>query len=127
MPPGTTATSIPNGRTCCWRPPNAAGERLPWAYVLPKSAEDLLGMGRSFAKTTFLSAGNITHTPAYGNLIALGVLTAVQARNAPEQQIAEALAYREHDRPHRAVSDLLRRRPDHRPAHAPRPAASGSR
>ena len=36
-------------------------------------------MGRSFAKTTFLSAGNITHTPAYGNLIALGVLTAVQA------------------------------------------------
>jgi len=52
-------------------------------------------MGRSFAKTTFLSAGNITHTPAYGNLIALGVLTAVQARKAPEWQIAEAMAYRE--------------------------------
>ena len=40
-------------------------------------------MGRSFAKTTFLSAGNITHTPAYGNLIALGVLTALQAHQAP--------------------------------------------
>src|SRR5580692_7738428 len=76
-------------------PADAAGERLPWAYVLPKSSEDLLGMGRSFAKTTFLSAGNITHTPAYGNLIQLGVLTAVQAANAPGQQIAEALAYRE--------------------------------
>jgi len=76
-------------------PPDGAGKRLPWAYVLPKSSEDLLGMGRSFAETTFLSAGNITHTPAYGNLIQLGVLTAVQAANAPDQQIAEALAYRE--------------------------------
>src|SRR5215475_12118978 len=76
-------------------PPDAAGERVPWAYVLPRSSEDLLAMGRSFAKTTFLSAGNITHTPAYGNLIQLGVLTAVQAANAPDQQIAEALAYRE--------------------------------
>ena len=75
--------------------PNASGERIPWAYVLPRSVEDLVGMGRSFAKTTFLSAGNITHTPAYGNLIALGVLTAAQAGNAPEQQIGEAAAYRE--------------------------------
>ena len=55
-------------------PPNADWERIPLAYVMPKSAEDLTRMGRSFAKTTFLSAGNITHTPAYGNLIALGVL-----------------------------------------------------
>jgi aromatic ring hydroxylase len=76
-------------------PPNAGGERVPWGYVLPKSIDDLIGMGRSFSKTTFLSAGNITHTPAYGNLIALGVLTAVQARNVSEQQIAEAKAYRE--------------------------------
>src|SRR6267378_2422664 len=76
-------------------PPNAGGERVPWGYVLPKSVEDLIGMGRSFSKTTFLSAGNITHTPAYGNLIALGVLTAVQARNVSEQQIVEAKAYRE--------------------------------
>jgi aromatic ring hydroxylase len=76
-------------------PPNAAGERVPWAYVLPRSVEDLVSMGRSFAKTTFLSAGNITHNPAYGNLIALGVLTAVQARNPSQEQIAEAMAYRE--------------------------------
>jgi aromatic ring hydroxylase len=76
-------------------PPDAGGNRLPWAYVLPEGSEDLLGMGRSFAKTMFLSAGNITHTPAYGNLIQLGVLTAAQAGGAPDQQIAEALAYRE--------------------------------
>src|SRR4029450_2304443 len=56
---------------------------------------DLLGMGRSFAKTTFQSAGNITHTPAYGHLISMGVLTAVQERNVSAKQIADAAAYRE--------------------------------
>jgi 4-hydroxyphenylacetate 3-monooxygenase len=76
-------------------PPDSRGNRTPWAYVVPKSADDLRGMGRSFSKTTFLSAGNITHTPAYGNLISLGVVTAVQDCNASPQQIANALAYRE--------------------------------
>ncbi len=73
----------------------AGGGRMPWAYVAPKKVADLVGMGQSFAKTTFLSAGNITHTPAYGNLIALGVLTAAQAGDAPTEQIASALAYRD--------------------------------
>ncbi len=76
-------------------PHEAGGEHVPWAYVAPKKAEDLVGMGRSFARTIFLSAGNITHTPAYGNLIALGVLTAAQAGDAPPEQIASALAYRD--------------------------------
>jgi aromatic ring hydroxylase len=76
-------------------PLKAGGEHVPWAYVAPKKADDLVGMGRSFARTTFLSAGNITHTPAYGNLIALGVLTAAQAGDAPPEQIAAAVAYRD--------------------------------
>ena len=76
-------------------PPDTDGKRVPWAYVLPRSVDELIGMGRSFAKTTFLSGGNITHTPAYGNLIAMGVLTAVETRNASPQQIAQAVAYRE--------------------------------
>ena len=108
-------------------PPDAAGERVPWAYVLPKSSEDLIGMGRSFAKTTFLSAGNITHTPAYGNLIQLGVLTAAQARERLARADRRGGGLSRGDRPHRALPDLLRRRPDHRPAHAPRPARSASR
>ncbi len=83
-----------------WQPillsPDAtAGEPVPWAYVAPKTADDLVGMGRSFAKTTFLSAGNVTHTPAYGNLIALGVLTAAQSGGAPSEQITAAAAYRD--------------------------------
>ena len=68
----------------------------PWAYVAPRSADDLTGMGRFFSATTFLSAGNITHTPAYGNLIALGVITAAQEYGAPAEQVANALAYRDH-------------------------------
>ena len=67
-------------------------ERAAWAYILPKTSDDLIGMGRSFAKTIFLSAGNITHTPAYGHLIAMGVLTAVQERNVSAKQLADAAA-----------------------------------
>ncbi len=76
--------------------PDARGYRMPWGYVLPKSADDLVAMGRSFAATTFLSAGNITHTPAYGCLIALGILGEVQDHNVSAQQIDNALAYRDH-------------------------------
>src|SRR6202051_1647615 len=75
--------------------PSEGGERLPWAFTLPRTKEDLIGMGRSFAQTMFVSAGNITHDPAYGNLIALGVLTTVQARNVSQEQIDNALAYRD--------------------------------
>ena len=75
--------------------PAENGARLPWGFVLPRAKEDLIGMGRSFAKTMLLSAGNITHDPAYGNLIALGILTTVQAQNAPQQQIDNAVAYRD--------------------------------
>src|SRR5713101_1170257 len=76
-------------------PPAAGREATAWAYLPPKTSEDLIGMGRSFAKTIFISAGNITHTPAYGHLISLGVLTAVQQQNVSPKQIADALAYRE--------------------------------
>jgi 4-hydroxyphenylacetate 3-monooxygenase len=75
-------------------PPAADREAAAWAYVVPKTSEDLIGMGRSFAKTLFVNAGNVTHTPAYGHLIALGILTAVQERNVSPKQIADASAYR---------------------------------
>jgi aromatic ring hydroxylase len=75
-------------------PPDATGERSPWGYVVPRSAADLASMGRFFAKTTFLSAGNLTHTPAYGQLIALGVLGAAQEANFSAKQISDAAAYR---------------------------------
>ena len=77
------------------RPPDAQNERTPWAYVVPKTADDLSGMGRFFSATTFLSAGNITHTPCYGHMIALGVLASVEERNVSPEQIGNAARYRE--------------------------------
>jgi aromatic ring hydroxylase len=85
----------PEWQDILFAPPGPERERTAWAYLLPKNPDDLIGMGRSFAKTTFLSAGNITHDPAYGHLIAMGVLTAVQQRNVSPEQIAHAAAYRE--------------------------------
>jgi aromatic ring hydroxylase len=85
----------PDWQEIAIRPPDGAGERTPWAYVVPKSADDLSGMGRFFSATTFLSAGNITHTPCYGHMIALGVLASVEERNVSSEQIAHAAQYRE--------------------------------
>ena len=82
----------PEWREALWPQDDAA----PWAFALPRSSADLVGMGRSFAKTLLVSAGNITHDPAYGNLIALGVLTTVQAREgADSMQAKYATAYRD--------------------------------
>lgn len=66
----------------------------PWAYVVPKTADDLGGMGRFFSATTFLSAGNITHTPCYGHMIALGVQASVEERGASPEQAGHAARYR---------------------------------
>ena len=75
--------------------PDTGGARLPLAFLVPTSADDLRRMGRSYAATIFLSAGNITHTPAYGNLIALGVLDAVQRLNPSPDHVATPAQYRD--------------------------------
>lgn len=72
-----------------------ATERLPLAFLVPTSAHDLCRMGQAFAATTFLSAGNITHTPAYGNLITLGILDAVQRMNPSPDNVGKVTRYRD--------------------------------
>ena len=76
-------------------PPDAAGRRIPVAYLVPRTAQDLVRMGRCFSATTFPTAGNITHTPAYGHLIALGIEHAVGLYGASPEQLGNARAYRE--------------------------------
>jgi aromatic ring hydroxylase len=85
----------PAWRDTVLSPADSGESRTPWAFTLPASSHDLRGMGQCFSATTFLSAGNITHTPAYGNLIALGILDAVQQRNVSPEQITHAAAYRD--------------------------------
>jgi aromatic ring hydroxylase len=76
-------------------PPDARGERAPWAFAVPRTPDDLRAMGRAYAATLFQTAGNVTHTPAYGNLIALGIHDVVRQRDVSPAQAAAAAAYRE--------------------------------
>jgi 4-hydroxyphenylacetate 3-monooxygenase len=85
----------PEWQAAVFAPPDAAGIRRAWAYTVPKSPDDLSGMGQFFAATTFLSAGNITHTPAYGNLISLGVLATVEEADVSAEQIKNAARFRD--------------------------------
>lgn len=75
-------------------PPDGQGKRISWGAVTPRSPDDLAAMGRAFSYSLFPSAGNITHTPTYGNLIALGIQYAVEQRNVSQEQIDAASAYR---------------------------------
>ena len=79
----------PAWKDTLFRPDGAALD-----YLVPKTSDDLVRLGRCISATTFLSAGNITHTPAYGHLIALGVLHAVGLHKASPEQVANAEAYR---------------------------------
>ena len=78
-----------------WADTLISPDGTPWAFVPPRTAEDVVAIGRSIAKTIFLSAGNITHTPHYGHLIAMGVLTGTERLNAGSRHIANATAYHE--------------------------------
>ena len=75
--------------------PDASGHRVPWAFALPKTSADVIAIGGAIQRTIFLSAGNITHTPLYGHLIALGVLTAAETRGARPHYAVNAMAYRD--------------------------------
>jgi aromatic ring hydroxylase len=76
-------------------PADASGNRMPWAFALPKTSADVIAIGGAIQRTIFLSAGNITHTPLYGHLIALGVLTAAETRGARPHYAVKAMAYRD--------------------------------
>jgi 4-hydroxyphenylacetate 3-monooxygenase len=78
-----------------WRETLVTEAGTPVWAVLPRSAADLRRLGASYSATTFINAGNITHTPAYGHLIALGVETAVRAYGKFPAQIENAAAYRQ--------------------------------
>ncbi len=76
-------------------PPDARGRRAPWAFALPETPDTLRAMGRSYAATIFLTAGNMTHTPGYGHLIALGIHDVVRQRKVSPQQTTSAAVYRD--------------------------------
>src|SRR5580692_9785509 len=78
-----------------WRETLVTENETPVWAILPRSAAHLRQLGRSYSATTFINAGNVTHTPAYGHLIALGIETTVRAYGKFPAQIENAVQYRQ--------------------------------
>jgi 4-hydroxyphenylacetate 3-monooxygenase len=74
---------------------DASGARRPLAFEVPASASDLRRLGKAISRVSFESAGNVTHTPGYGALIALGVLDSVTTMNVSAEQVEFARTYRD--------------------------------
>ena len=70
--------------------PVSDGAENPLAFHTPKSVEELALMGRSYAQTLFAAAGNLTHTPAYGSLIALGLRDTIRRLHLSEAEVKKA-------------------------------------
>ena len=59
-------------------PPGGDGRRRPLALTPPKTSADLRRLGKAISAVHFVTGGNMTHTPGYGALIALGLLNVLK-------------------------------------------------
>ena len=94
-------------------PPDAAEYgSAPLAFEIPQTGPmtcAVLAL-KAIHDVAFVSAGNITHTPGYGALVALGILDAVTTLNvAPERIAAAAEAFRDLIAADRSFCDVLGR------------------
>ncbi len=76
-------------------PSDGNGHRHPLALTPPKSSADLRRLGKAVSAVHFVTGGNMTHTPGYGALIALGMLNALKRVNHSTKEIEAAEAYLE--------------------------------
>ena len=76
-------------------PPDGSGQRRPLVLTAPKTSDDLTRLGKAISAVHFATGGNMTHTPGYGALIALGMLNVLKRLNNSSEDIAAAEAYLE--------------------------------
>ena len=76
-------------------PPDGEGRRRPLAFEVPRAVDELRRLGRAISAVSFLTGGNMTHTPGYGGLIALGLLDTLKAMALSPAEIVNATAYRD--------------------------------
>ena len=69
------------------------GRRHPLALTPPKASEDLRRLGKQISAVHFVTGGNMTHTPGYGALIALGMMNSLKRLNNPSEEIEAAEEY----------------------------------
>jgi aromatic ring hydroxylase len=75
--------------------PDGNGERRPLAFEVPKTSAHLQRLGKALRAVLSASGGNITHTPGYGALIALGLLNHLTGLNKSPEEIKAADKYRD--------------------------------
>ena len=73
--------------------PDGNGHRRPLALTPPKTSADLRRLGKEISAVHFITGGNMTHTPGYGALIALGMLNSLKRLGNPTEEIEAAEAY----------------------------------
>ncbi len=71
------------------------GLRKPLAFETPETSADLQRLGKALRAVFFINGGNMTHTPGYGALIALGLVNYLKGMNKSTEDIEAAEAYRE--------------------------------
>ena len=74
-------------------PADQNGERRPLALTPPKSSEDLRRLGKAISAVHFMTGGNMTHTPGYGALIALGMLNVLKRLDNSREEVENAESY----------------------------------
>ncbi len=75
--------------------PDGEGERRPLALTPPKTSDDLRRLGKEISAVHFATGGNMTHTPGYGALIALGLLNVLKRLDHSAEDIGAAEVYLE--------------------------------
>ena len=86
----------PEWRDTLLTPPDGKGQRLPLALTPPRSSDDLRRLGKAISAVHYLTGGNMTHTPGYGALIALGMLNVLKRLDYSAEEIEAAESYREY-------------------------------
>ena len=76
-------------------PPDGSGRRHPLALTPPETSGGLRRLGKAVSAVHFLTGGNMTHTPGYGALIALGMLNVLKRLDNSSEEIGAAEAYLE--------------------------------
>ena len=76
-------------------PSDGNGQRHPIALTPPKTSADLRRLGKAISAVHFVTGGNMTHTPGYGALIALGMVNILKQLNNSPKEIEAAEAYLE--------------------------------
>ena len=87
---------LPEWQDILMTDPGPDSNKNPLAFEIPKTSYDLQVQGRALRSILSASGGNITHTPGYGALIALGLLNHISELNNSREEIEAAIKYRDY-------------------------------